>query len=216
MVRVFVSVLAVVSGVSGVWAQDRGKVMGAIDPVGDVAALLPADAAGRPHVLFVNVAGALPDAEFRRAAAYVRMKYGVRVAVRDEAEAFAGEVVARAGTVTNRFGAGAVLAVALVRKAGEPTYVAVPGWFAQVNVEGADRDGPDGLFRYKRACQFALRGLAYACGVGVNPDDMCVMSYRGFTLEGMDAVSATFGPYAYFPLRETLRRMAGGAVFADD
>jgi len=194
-------------------AQEAKKVMGVIDPVEDVARFLPADAARQPHVLFVNVAKALPDAEFRKAAAYVRMKYGVRVAVRDEAKPFAADVVARAGSVTNRFGANAVLAVALVRKAGEPTYVAVPGWFAQVNVEGADRDKPDGLFRYKRASQFALRGLAYACGIGVNPDDMCVMSYRGFTLEGMDAVSATFGPYAYFPLRETLRKMAGDAIF---
>ena len=195
-------------------AQGARKVMDVIDPVEDAAGFLPADAAKRPHILFVNVAGALPDGEFRKAAAYVRMKYGVRVAVRDEAEPFAGEAVARASSVTNRFGANAVLTVALVRKAGEPTYVAVPGWFAQVNVEGADRDSPNDLFRYKRACQFALRGLAYACGVGVNPDDMCVMSYRGFTLEGMDAVSATFGPYAYFPLRETLRMMAGDALFS--
>ena len=193
--------------------QGGRKVMDAVDPVGDAGRFLPADAASRPHVLFVNVAGALPDAEFRRAAAYVRMKYGVRVAVRDEKRPFAADVVAGAGAVTNRFGANAAVAVALVRRPGEPAYAAVPGWFAQVNVHGMDRDGPSDLFRYKRACQLALRGLAYACGVGANPDDMCVMSYRGFTLEGMDAVSATFGPYAYLPLRETLRRIAGDAIF---
>ena len=210
--------VAVVMGVSAVCVSAQGtrKVMDSIDPVGDVARFLPADAVNQPHILFVNVAKALPDEEFRKAAAYVRMKYGMRVAVRDEAQGFANDVVAKAGSVTNRFGAGAVLTVALVRKAGEPSYVAVPGWFAQVNVEGVDKDNPNELFRYKRACQLALRGLAYACGIGINPDDMCVMSYRGFTLEGMDAVSATFGPYAYFPLRETLRKMAGDILFSVD
>jgi hypothetical protein len=185
-----------------------------LEPVNDAAALLPAAAAQRAHVLFVNVGGALPDADFREAAAYVHMKYALNVAVRNERKPFANEVVADAAALRKRFGDKALVVVALVKQEAAPSFVNVPGFFSQVNLRGLGRDNPEALFLKKRTRQMLLKGLAHACGVGATVDAMCVMCYSSFTLEGMDRVSATYGPNAYFPVRELLREIGGGGIFA--
>ncbi len=185
-----------------------------LDPVKDVDALLPADANQRAHVLFVNVGKALPEAEFREAAAYVRMKYMLNIAVGAAPEPFAQESVADLAALKKRFGEKALIVVAVVKQEQGPSFINVPGFFSQVNLRGLDKDKPEELFLKKRTRQMFLKGLAQACGIGATIDDMCVMFCKSFTLEGMDRVSATFGPNAYFPMRELLRDIGGEDIFA--
>ncbi len=184
-----------------------------LEPIKDVDALLPADADQRAHVLFVNVGKALSDAEFREAAAYVRMKYMLNVAVCAAPKPFAQEVVADTAALKKRFGKNALIVVAVVKQEKSPSFINVPGFFSQVNLRGLDKDNPEELFLKKRTRQMFLKGLAHACGIGATIDNMCVMFCNSFTLEGMDRVSATFGPNAYFPIRELLRELGGEDIF---
>ncbi|MDA3926534.1 MAG: hypothetical protein PF904_17725 [Kiritimatiellae bacterium] len=189
------------------------KKISVLDPVKNVSTLLPADATQRPHVLFVNVSGALPDADFREAAAYVRMKYMLNVAVRNESKPFANELVEDTAALRKRFGDKAVIVVALVKQEIGPSFVNVPGYFSQVNLRGLDKDGPEELFLKKRTRQMLLKGLAHACGIGATIDSTCVMKYNSFTLDGMDRVSTTYGPNAYFPMLELLKEIGGDSIF---
>jgi hypothetical protein len=185
-----------------------------LDPVKDVDALLPAEANQRAHVLFVNVGNALPESAFREAAAYVRMKYLLNVAVHAEPTPFAQAVVTDTGVLKQRFGKHALIVVAVVKQKQGPSFINVPGFFAQVNLRGLDKDRPEELFLKKRTRQMLLKGLAHACGIGATIDNMCVMFCNSFTLEGMDRVSATYGPNAYFSMRELLKELGGNDIFA--
>lgn len=173
-----------------------------LDEIPDVAALLPVAAVNQPHILMVNVGKALAADELREAAAYVRMKYGYNIAIRDEKKSFAVEAVKDVKSLSKRFGANAVIVVALIKQEQAPSFINIPGFFAQVNLRGLENDQPATLFRKKRTRQMLLKGLAHACGVGATIDNMCVMNANSFTWSGMDSVSATYGPNAYFSLQQ--------------
>jgi hypothetical protein len=178
------------------------KKMSVIDdvPLERVATLLPADAKNQPHLLFVNVKQALPPETFKKAAAYIAMKYNWRIAVQDGTSSHAEEIAKDSASFRTAFGSNAVLVVEVVLDKKASSYLNVPGWYSQVNVQGLDKGDPDAIFQYKRVCQMLMKGLAQACGIGATLDDMCVMSYRSFTVEGMDEVSATYGPNAFFSM----------------
>lgn len=194
-------------------AETAGKKMGVIDPVVNVDALLPADADQEAHIVFVNVNNAMPEDDFRKAAAYIRMKYQLRVSVKSASGMFAQNVMADTAFLKETFGDKAVLVIAVVKEEKAPSYLSIPGWFAQVNVSGLYKDGPDELFTYKRNSQMLMKGLAYACGLGATMDNMCAMEHSSFTLEGMDAVSATYGPNTFFPMQTLFRKMTEGKVY---
>lgn len=189
------------------------KKVTVLDPVKDVDAMLPEDAVQRPHIVFVNVDKALSTEAFREAAAYVRMKYSVNVVVRDAREPLACDALRDPTILRKRFGDKAVIVVAVVKQEIGASFINIPGSFAQVNLRGLDKDKPDAFFLKKRRTQMLLKGLAHACGIGATMDSTCVMKYNSFTLEGMDLVSATYGPNAYFPMSKLLKEIGGDGIF---
>jgi hypothetical protein len=195
------------------FCADTPKKNAVLEPVENVDRFLPAGATNCAHILFVNVDGALPDAAFREAAAYVSMKTTFNVAVRNERKPFTDAAVADLATLRARFGGKAVIVVAFVKQEKNPVFMNIPGWFSQVNLRDVNKDSPGELFLKKRVRQMFLKGLAHACGVGATIDSMCVMHYNSFTLEGMDQVSATYGPNSYFPMLELLKKIGGNDIF---
>jgi hypothetical protein len=187
-----------------------------LPPLGtNAAALLGPGAARKNHVLFVNVGGALPDGDFREAVAYVKAQWWVNVAAAG-ARRSAGEEMARdPRKAMESFGGRACFVVEVVRDGVSPDIVAVPGWFARVNVGGVGAGSPSADYLKKRRTQMLLKGLAYACGVGSNADEFCVMYFRSGpgSPAHMDSSSATFSPFAYVPLREALLARGGEEIF---
>jgi hypothetical protein len=187
-----------------------------IREIKDPGQYLLKDTAGRPHVLFVNVGGALEAGAFETAAANARLQCSVNVAVAAEKEPFAARAVAGPAWLAERFGRDAALVVAVVDDERAPGFVAVPGWFAQVNLRGLGRGAPDARLLDKRRRQMLLKGLAMATGAGATLDRVCVMHWDSFSVPGMDYSSATFGPYASGPMMRLLDRMCGGRLYAEE
>lgn len=189
------------------------KIITLLDPVEDVDSFLPSDASQAPHILFINVANALPQPTFREAVAYLRMRYNIKVAATTERKPFALDIVKDTANLKKRFGNNALIVVAVVNQETGPSFINIPGFFSQVNMRGLDKDNPSDHFLKKRRTQMICRGLAHACGVGSTLDSTCVMRSGSFTLTTMDEVSATYGPVAYFSLTSFLREISQGELF---
>ena len=98
-----------------------------------------------------------------------------------------------------------------------PPQVVSPGFFAVMNVRGLDKDAD--IKKYaKRIEKMVLKGLAFACGFGANQDiGRCVMATGSFeTLKGIDATSASYSPFCYFPLSDYLNSRGLMIVPRDD
>jgi len=182
----------------------------------NVAELLPAAAVEKNHVLFVNVGNAMPANDFSNAVAYVRSQWWVNVALAEKEKPFAGDVVADTAFLKTTFGEKAKVVVAIVKNKTAPRYIAIPGLFAQVNIQFLEDDSPAPEYLKKRQTQMVISGLARALGIGVNVDQYCAMFYDTQTLEGLDKVSATFGPYAYVPFQNLLLSLGGEEIFSFD
>jgi hypothetical protein len=176
-------------------------------------AVAPARPAGVPHVVFVNVGEAVPTAVFEQAARTVREHIRVNIRYQRLAVIDPRELVGGRGVVERLLGADVCVAVFIVSDPGAVSYLAQPGTWSLVNVHSLRKDGPsDELYR-ERVSKILLKGLGHAAGVGSNPDPRCVMYHKSFQMAGLDATSTSYGPYAYFPLHDTLRMISGDAVF---
>lgn len=185
-------------------------------PLGtNVTALLHAEGIQKNHVLFVNVADAMSHDAFREAVAYVKAQWWVNVVATNARQSVKEEAIRDTKAMKKRFGDKACFVIEIVRDKALPDIIAVPGGFAQVNIYKTESDKPTAEYVKKRQIQMVLKGLAYSCGVGSNVDEFCVMYYKSSlaSLEYMDSSSATFGPFAYVPLRDVLFACGGDAIF---
>ena len=108
------------------------------------------------------------------------------------------------------------MVVYLVNDAQANGFVNVPGMCAWVNARSLKQDSPSEELYQKRVTKLLMKGLAHASGVGANIDPRCVMYWKSFSLEGIDATSASFGPHAFFVLQETLQLLGGDGLFTLD
>jgi hypothetical protein len=179
----------------------------------NVATLLRTGNVLKNNVRFENVASAMPDADFREAVAYVKSQWWINVVPTNSQKSIASKVLAEKQFLSWEFGDKTRLVIQLVKDKKAPNIVAVPGYYAQVNLEAIEADNPAPEYLKKRRIQMIIKGLAYACGVGSNADEFCVMYYKGDKLSVMDCSSATFSPFAYVPLREYLFAIGGEEIF---
>jgi len=214
LVALTASVHAQVFGIGN--ATQKPQRNSHLAPLGtNVTALLCAEGMRKNHVVFVNVADAMPNDAFREAVAYVKAQWWINVVATNTRQSVKEEAVRDIGAIKKRFGGKACFVVEIVRDKALPDIVAVPGGFAQVNVHKVDSDKPAADYLKKRQIQMVLKGLAYSCGVGSNVDEFCVMYYKSSlaSLEYMDRASATYGPFAYVPLRDVLFACGGEEIF---
>lgn len=167
-----------------------------------------------PHILFLNVGDALTNEALADAAAHVRTKYLFNIVTNSIPDTLTREVATDPTILKKRFGEKTALVVAFEKKEMKSSFLVIPGYYSALNITGISRDTPSPDLLTKRIRQMALKGLAQACGVGANADEHCVMFYQSFTLKGMDATSATYGPFAYLPVRELLRAIGGNDIFS--
>lgn len=157
------------------------------------------------RVAFVNVAGALDGALFAGTVTNgVSQIVPLRLELAEEGSFDPAAAIAAAAKGHPASG-GRILSVYFVDSADMPPLVAVPGFLAAVNVRGLSKGADAGLYG-RRVLKMALKGLAFACGVGANQDaGRCVMGSGSFeTLKGIDGTSATYSPFAYFPIADFL------------
>lgn len=185
-----------------------------LDPV-EPGKILTSELTQQPHILFLNVNNAVTNDTLADAAAYIRLKYMFNTVTNACDISQTRDVLENPAILKQRFGDKAMLVIAFERNdPPKPAFTAIPGHYAALNIANLARDTPSADLLTKRTRQMALKGLAQACGVGANADEHCVMFYKSFTLSGMDATSATYGPFSYFPIRETLRLLGGDAIFS--
>ena len=172
------------------------------------------EAAERPHVLFVNVAGALPEADFADVAEYAASRVQVNIWTNSIPASMVKELVGDPSALTNRFGPGCCAAVFIERNAKGYSFLNAQGSWSMVNLRGIDRGNPSAEVLRDRRAKMFLKGLAYACGSGSSLEPKCSLYYGSFTLEGMDKTGVQISPMSYFPMLETLRAIGGPEILS--
>lgn len=185
-----------------------------IPPLPPVAVekILTAEAAQHPHVSFVDVGSKIDDKLFREAVAAVSKFLRVYMTV-EKADQLDPSTVLKRTDLGARFGANAKLVVYVLNDPETVSFLNAPGRWSLINLSGLDRDKPDPERYRRRLRQMMMKGLAHACGVGVVEEPRCVMYSGSFTLEGMDKTSASYSPFAAYPIQNLLHTLGGEAIF---
>jgi|GEM_PF-4448399 len=175
---------------------------------------IPPESKDTEHVLFVNVAGALDRDAFADAVGKVKSLMPLNVWTNAISASLVKELVAKPETLKKTFGEKAIVVVFVERNERGPSFMQVPGSWALINLRGLDKDGPEAPVLRERTRKMFLKGLSHAAGIGSNIDPHCAMWCGSFTLEGMDKTTTSLGPYAFFPMQETLKALGGAQIFS--
>ena len=170
---------------------------------------VPLAAKDANHVLVVNVGGAVDEVVFREAATYALSKLAINAWTNSLASFDVEGLPREPRLVQMAFGEKAKVGVFLVKAGVAPRFMAVPGSWCRVNVDGLAVGNPDAQTFKDRVAKMVLKGLAYAAGSGASLDARCSMFFGGATLEGLDGVGIRLSPGVYFPMLETLKRVGG-------
>ena len=166
------------------------------------------------YVVFVNVGEAIPKDVVQAAAQEACRQINVRFKITSLAAFKASELTGSPEKMGARIASDAALTIFLFNDEHAYGFISAPGNWAMVNMRSLKQDHPSAEIYGKRVTKMLMKGMAHAAGVGANIDVHCVMYYGSFSLAGIDATSASYGPNAYFPLMETLRQVGGENVFA--
>ena len=167
------------------------------------------EAKDRPHLLIVNVGGALPGDVFGRAAERAASAVMVNCWTNSIPKSMYRDLLDDPGLVQKAFGDKARVVVFVERNEKGGSFVNTPGSWSMVNLRGLDRDGPDAQKYEDRCAKMILKGIAHAAGAGASLEQVCAMYYGSFTLAGLDKVKVVISPMSYFPMLETLQCLGG-------
>ncbi len=177
-----------------------------------VRLLAAAGTDAKPHVLLVNVGGALSGGVFTQAQAAVQAQVRLNTRMADLERLDAADLVARWEAYQQAIGTNACITVFVVNDPQGPAFLSRPGVWALINVRALRYGEPTEEVYQQRAVKMMLKGVAHAAGVGATHDARCVMYYKSFSMAGIDDTSATFSPFAYFVLRDTLMAIGGSGL----
>jgi hypothetical protein len=177
-------------------------------PPGAASSLTPP---GPSHIAIVNVGEALDASAFRAAVSEMREIVPVNLVAREQAEESQSRLLERAAAL-QAVEPLASLTVYIVNDPDGDDRLACAGRWALINVRSLGVDAADAATRQNRATKVVMKGVALACGLGGNPDPRCVMYYKSFSADGLDGTSASYGPYAYSVLTDTLYSLDNGAL----
>lgn len=171
-------------------------------------------AAEKSHVLFVNVAGALSEADFAEAAELAASRVQINIWTNSIAKSMMPELYADPAALRKRFGDKCAVAVFVERSAEGYSFMNAPGNWSMVNLRGTEKGNPTKEVLRDRRAKMLLKGMAYAGGSGATLEPKCSLFYGSFTLDGIDKTGVQISPMAYFPLLETLRAIGGDAILS--
>jgi predicted Zn-dependent protease len=160
----------------------------------------------RPNICFVNVASAVSAQDFARAvsnACNAQLQIYYQTAEMADFSGFMNLVTGRKMQMLT-FGEHVKLVVYVVNSDSLPGILSIPGQCALINVRRMRLDKPAEEVYQKRLTKIAMKGLALACGVSGNSDPRCVMFWQSFSVGGIDATTASYGPQSYFILQDLL------------
>lgn len=160
-----------------------------------------------PHILLVNVGGALEEAEFAAGLDFVADFIRIRPRSATLDESVIERLVADPEAVSGLFDPGAVLVVMLEDDPAGHRFLQAPRSWAMVNFSGLLTGGVAEEVRIERVKKLLLKGLVHAAGGGHTPDPGCAMWHGGYTKEGLDRAAAHVSPHAFFSLHDTLRSL---------
>ena len=170
--------------------------------------------ANHAHVVFVNLGNALSDDDFVQSVTAVQKVIPVYATGMTASPGItAADIASSWKSIKPLLGEKAVLAVFFAYSESDPAYMTQPRHWAYVNLRETKSGAIDTTVLEKRLAKQAMKGMGLAAGLGGNPESRCVMYFNSFSVGGIDATSASYGPYAYFPLQDILRSLSDGDIF---
>lgn len=206
--------LLLLAALAAAFAQARTPTLPNGQPI-TTRPFLPG-AAARSHVLLVNVAEAIPAADFPAVAERVFAKVQINLWTNSIPKSVFRDLVDDPAGLTNRFGPKCCTAVFIERNAKGYSFLNAQGSWSMVNLRGLDRDRPDAATLTSRRVKMVLKGLAFACGGGATIEPKCSLFYDSFTIEGMDKTGEMITPMSYFPMLETLKAIGGAEILSPE
>lgn len=170
------------------------------------------EAQNRPHLLIVNVAGALPDAVFASAAERAASAVMVNCWTNSIPKSIYRDALDNPGLLAKTFGEKARIVVFVEKADIGASFLNAPGSWSMVNLRGLDKDKPDAQKYEDRCAKMILKGMAHASGAGASLEQVCAMYHGSFTLTGLDKVKVVLSPMTYFPMMETLQSLGGNEL----
>ena len=171
--------------------------------------LISPNAAGRNHLLVLNVAGAVPTDMWSAAVTYAAGQLQVNVWTNSIASVSVSDLVFDSKKAFSAFGPHAKVCVCLVDIPSAAPFLSQPGSWAVINVHHFKEGRIDRQTMLDRYARLILMGMAFAAGSGASVEPRCSMYCGGFTPEGIDKTGIALSPMTYFPMLERLRMIGG-------
>ena len=168
------------------------------------------DAARYNHVLVVNVAGAVLEADWPIVVNYAASRTPINIWTNSIPASVSGALLSDPSRLASLLkDEKAVVAVFVEKIPSGARVLSVPGAFSRVDVGWLTSDSPSKSVLLDRQAKMILKGIAGACGSGATIEPKCSLFYGANTLAGMDKTNITISPMAYFPMVEILRSLGG-------
>ena len=164
------------------------------------------------HVELVNVAGAVPDADWAVITRYVAetmpMAYWTNTIPKSVTMDLVTGALPRHESV---LGEKAAIAVFVEKDgSGRPSFLASAGRWASVDLTRALASAPDEQTRKDRTAKYLMKAIAYAIGGGASMEANSTLSGRVVSLAQLDETAIVCPPMSLFPLVEAVNALTGG------
>jgi len=162
----------------------------------------------------VNVAGAVPEADWALAVTYASSRLQLNVWTNSLAQSVFPAGIDHPEAIASALGDKAKVAVFVEDVAEHIPFLSAPGAWCRVNVHSLKADAPDVQTLRDRYAKAVLKGFVYACGSGAALDPRSASNYDTFDLKGLDRTGITVSPDSYFPMLEVLRIVGGDEILS--
>lgn len=166
------------------------------------------------HIVLVNVADAVPAADWPRIATFACSRLQINIWTNSVSASPLPAVQKDPGALSRLFGEKTKVGVFLVDSNEAYPVVAAPGSWARVNIRFLKEDKPDAVTYADRVAKMILKGIAAAAGAGASLDISSANHADTFDVVGLDKRNITLTPDVYFPMLEVLRRAGGDELIS--
>lgn len=166
------------------------------------------------HIVLVNVADAVPAADWPRIATFACSRLQINIWTNSVAASPLPAILKDPRALGRQFGEKAKVGVFLVDSDEAFPILAAPGAWSRVNIRFLKDDKPDAVTYADRVAKMILKGIAAAAGAGASLDISSANHAETFDLPGLDKRNITLTPDVYFPMLEVLRRVGGDELIS--
>lgn len=166
------------------------------------------------HILLVNVANAIPAADWPRIATYTCSRLQINIWTNTVAHSPLPEIQKDPHSFSRLFGEKAKIGVFLTDTEEAFNIIAAPGAWSRVNLRFLKADKPDAVTYADRVAKMILKGIVAAAGAGASLDISSANHADTFDVAGLDKRNITLTPDVYFPMLEVLRMVGGNELIS--